>query len=128
MKLASLLAAIALMISSSAFAAKPPNIVMIMTDDVAPMDISAIHRGIGAVKTPNIDRIAKETGLWQSGKEMAEAIWNASQKGMWAFHDMLLVARVREVMAGNPHMSIGTAVQEAEKFIAMLIDQWYTNQ
>lgn len=60
MKLASLLAAIALMISSSAFAAKPPNIVMIMTDDVAPMDISAIHRGIGAVKTPNIDRIAKE--------------------------------------------------------------------
>ena len=40
--------------------AKAPNIVMIMTDDVAPMDISAIHRGIGAVNTPNIDRIAKE--------------------------------------------------------------------
>ncbi|MEI8156011.1 MAG: arylsulfatase [Burkholderiales bacterium] len=38
----------------------PPNIVMIMTDDVAPMDISAVHRGIGAVRTPNIDRIAKE--------------------------------------------------------------------
>ena len=40
--------------------AKTPNIVMIMTDDVAPMDISAIHRGIGAVNTPNIDRLAKE--------------------------------------------------------------------
>lgn len=38
----------------------PPNIVMIMTDDVSPMDISAIHRGLGAVKTPSIDRIAKE--------------------------------------------------------------------
>ena len=37
-----------------------PNIVMIMTDDVAPFDISAIHRGIGAVATPNIDRIALE--------------------------------------------------------------------
>ncbi|MBP7081084.1 MAG: arylsulfatase [Rhodocyclaceae bacterium] len=41
-------------------AAKTPNIVVIMTDDVAPMDISAIHRGLGAVETPNIDRIAKE--------------------------------------------------------------------
>jgi arylsulfatase A-like enzyme len=33
---------------------------MIMTDDVAPYDISAIHRGIGAVSTPNIDRLARE--------------------------------------------------------------------
>jgi arylsulfatase A-like enzyme len=38
----------------------PPNIVMIMTDDVAPFDISAIHRGLGAVSTPNIDRLAHE--------------------------------------------------------------------
>jgi arylsulfatase A-like enzyme len=38
----------------------PPNVVVIMTDDVAPMDISAIHRGLGAVRTPNIDRIAGE--------------------------------------------------------------------
>ena len=37
-----------------------PNIVMIMADDVAPNDISAIHRGLGAVRTPNIDRLAKE--------------------------------------------------------------------
>ena len=37
-----------------------PNIVMIMADDVAPSDISAIHRGLGAVRTPNIDRLAKE--------------------------------------------------------------------
>jgi len=39
---------------------RPPNIVMIMTDDVAPMDVSAIHRGLGAVRTPNIDRLARE--------------------------------------------------------------------
>ncbi|WP_282037508.1 arylsulfatase [Saccharicrinis aurantiacus] len=42
-----------------AFAQKP-NIVVITTDDVAPMDISAYHRGLGAVSTPNIDRIAEE--------------------------------------------------------------------
>jgi hypothetical protein len=40
--------------------AAPPNIVVIMTDDVAPFDVSAIHRGLGAVNTPNIDRIARE--------------------------------------------------------------------
>ncbi len=37
-----------------------PNIVVIMTDDVPPMDISAYHRGLGAVTTANIDRIAAE--------------------------------------------------------------------
>jgi arylsulfatase len=31
-----------------------------MVDDVAPMDVSAIHRGVGAVNTPNLDRIANE--------------------------------------------------------------------
>ncbi|MCU0919283.1 MAG: arylsulfatase [Burkholderiaceae bacterium] len=40
--------------------AAPPNIVVIMTDDVAPFDVSAIHRGLGAVATPNIDRLARE--------------------------------------------------------------------
>jgi arylsulfatase A-like enzyme len=31
-----------------------------MTDDMAPLDVSAYHRGLGAVRTPNIDRIARE--------------------------------------------------------------------
>ena len=48
-----------LLCSAWAFGQKP-NIVVITTDDVAPMDISAYHRGLGAVETPNIDRIAKE--------------------------------------------------------------------
>ena len=47
--------------NSSVFAAQEkPNIVVIMVDDVAPFDISAIHRGLGAVSTPNIDQIATE--------------------------------------------------------------------
>lgn len=41
-------------------ATKRPNIVAIMIDDMAPMDLSAYHRGIGAVHTPNIDRLAQE--------------------------------------------------------------------
>lgn len=41
-------------------AGSKPNIVVIMTDDVAPFDLSAYHRGLGAVRTPNIDRIAAE--------------------------------------------------------------------
>ena len=50
---------------SSSAIADAPNIVTIMLDDVAPMDISAYHRGLGAVKTPNIDRIA-ESGVMVS--------------------------------------------------------------
>jgi arylsulfatase len=55
--------ALALPLAPEAVAQAPkgsPNIVVIMTDDLAPMDVSAIHRGLGAVNTPNIDRIAKE--------------------------------------------------------------------
>lgn len=37
-----------------------PNIIAIMIDDMAPMDLSAYHRGLGAVHTPNIDRLAQE--------------------------------------------------------------------
>jgi arylsulfatase len=37
-----------------------PNIVAIMIDDMAPMDLSAYHRGVGAVSTPNMDRLASE--------------------------------------------------------------------
>ncbi|MSR09378.1 MAG: arylsulfatase [Gammaproteobacteria bacterium] len=43
-----------------AAAADKPNILVIMTDDLAPQDISAYHRGLGAVTTPNIDKIAAQ--------------------------------------------------------------------
>jgi len=54
----SLLALAIMSASTASVAAEQPNIVAIMLDDVSPMDISAYHRGLGAVKTPNIDRIA----------------------------------------------------------------------
>lgn len=43
-----------------AAAADKPNILVIMTDDVAPQDISAYHRGLGAITTPSIDKIAAQ--------------------------------------------------------------------
>jgi arylsulfatase len=51
---------IAAPVAASAQEQPKPNIVVIMTDDVAPFDISAYHRGLGAVTTTNIDRIATE--------------------------------------------------------------------
>lgn len=40
-----------------------PNIVAIMTDDVAPYDLSCYHRGLVGYETPNIDRLAKEGSM-----------------------------------------------------------------
>ena len=45
-------------------AARKPNIVMIMGDDVGMWNISAYHRGMMGGSTPNIDRIAKEGALF----------------------------------------------------------------
>jgi arylsulfatase A-like enzyme len=39
---------------------KPPNIVMIMGDDVGMWNLSAYHQGMMGGRTPNIDRIANE--------------------------------------------------------------------
>jgi hypothetical protein len=39
---------------------RPPNILVIMGDDVGWFNISAYHRGIMSGKTPNLDRLASE--------------------------------------------------------------------
>src|ERR1019366_6642208 len=43
---------------------KPPNIVVIMGDDVGIWNISAYHRGMMGGRTPNIDRIANDGALF----------------------------------------------------------------
>ncbi len=45
---------------STALMAKPPNILVIMSDDVGWQNVSAYSHGVMGYKTPNIDRIAKE--------------------------------------------------------------------
>jgi arylsulfatase A-like enzyme len=41
-------------------AQKPPNILVIMGDDVGWFNIGAYHRGIMSGRTPNLDRLASE--------------------------------------------------------------------
>ena len=43
-----------------ALAAKKPNIVVIMGDDIGMWNIGAYHRGMMAGTTPNIDKLAAE--------------------------------------------------------------------
>ena len=43
---------------------KKPNILMIMADDIGWSNVSAYNLGIMGYRTPNIDRIAKEGGLF----------------------------------------------------------------
>src|SRR3978361_1988161 len=50
--------------ASAQTAAKKPNIVVIMADDVGIWNVSAYHRGMMGGSTPNIDRIAKEGALF----------------------------------------------------------------
>jgi len=53
-----------LQLSSSAFAAKKPNMLVIWGDDIGIVNVSAYSKGMMGYKTPNIDRIAKEGMLF----------------------------------------------------------------
>jgi arylsulfatase A-like enzyme len=45
-------------------AGRRPNILFIMGDDIGWMQVGAYHRGIGLGETPNIDRLAREGGMF----------------------------------------------------------------
>ena len=49
---------------AQASSAKPPNIIVIMGDDIGMWNIGAYHRGLMAGKTPNLDKLAKEGMLF----------------------------------------------------------------
>src|ERR1700757_1233592 len=59
-------AALAVMLSSVAGLAQqsPPNILVIMADDIGYWNISAYNRGQMGYRTPNIDRIANEGAIF----------------------------------------------------------------
>ncbi|MDI1313467.1 sulfatase-like hydrolase/transferase, partial [Prosthecobacter sp.] len=50
---------------SATFAAKPPNVIVIMADDLGYGDVSC--NGTKALKTPNIDQLAAEGLRFTSG-------------------------------------------------------------
>ncbi len=49
---------------AQAAGAKPPNIVVIMGDDIGMWNIGAYHRGLMAGRTPNLDKLGKEGMLF----------------------------------------------------------------
>jgi len=55
---------VALLFSAVAQAASKPNILVIWGDDIGVHNISAYNHGIMGYRTPNIDRIAKEGGMF----------------------------------------------------------------
>jgi arylsulfatase A-like enzyme len=57
----------AIFATSTSFAqqsAAPPNILVIMADDIGYWNISAYNRGMMGYRTPNIDRIASEGAIF----------------------------------------------------------------
>jgi arylsulfatase len=61
MKLHKILCAItALVLSSLSWAAKPPNIIVIMADDVGWASLGSYHQGVKSIETPHLDKLASE--------------------------------------------------------------------
>lgn len=55
-----------LTLGAAAAQAKKPNVLVIMGDDIGIFNISAYHQGMMGYNTPNIDRLAKEGGMFMS--------------------------------------------------------------
>jgi arylsulfatase A-like enzyme len=64
---------------------KRPNILFIMGDDIGWMQVGAYHRGIGLGETPNIDRLAREGGMFTTyyGMQSCTSGRNAFITGMY---------------------------------------------
>ena len=62
----SIFAAVALIAFAAApvLAAKKPNIIIVMGDDIGIWNIGAYHRGMMAGRTPNIDKLAREGAIF----------------------------------------------------------------
>jgi arylsulfatase A-like enzyme len=95
-------------------ATKPPNIVMIMSDDVGIWNLSCYHRGMMGGSTPNIDRIAKEGALFTDyyGQQSCTAGRAAFILGQTPFRTGLL-------KVGMPAAKQG--VQDSDPTIAELL-------
>ncbi|WP_432723848.1 arylsulfatase [Jeongeupia wiesaeckerbachi] len=109
----------ATVLASPLYAADKPNIVMIMVDDMAPMDVSAYHRGLGAVDTPNIDRLAQE-GMMVSDYYAQPS----STAGRAAFITGQYPIRTGLTSVGQPGSKVG--LQDGDVTLAQLLkDEGY---
>src|SRR5471030_412061 len=93
---------------------KPPNIVMIMGDDVGMWNLSTYHQGMMGGRTPNIDRIANEGAKFTDyyGQQSCTAGRAAFILGQTPFRTGL-------VMVGLPGAKQG--IQDTDPTIAELI-------
>ena len=64
---------------STALVAKPPNILVIMSDDVGFTNVSAYSHGVMGYNTPNIDRIAKEGIMFTDHYAQLQAVQHLLQ-------------------------------------------------
>ncbi len=101
------LAALLLLTAARAEAQKKPNIVVIMADDIGWFNPSCYNMGIMGYKTPNIDRIAKEGGLFTD--------WYAQQSctaGRAAFVTGQSPIRTGLTKVGLPGADIGLSAKD----------------
>src|SRR5712691_54259 len=86
---------------------RKPNILMIMADDIGWFNVSAYNHGIMGYRTPNIDRIAKEGGMFTD--------WYGEQSctaGRAAFITGQSPIRTGLTKVGLPGADVGLSVED----------------
>jgi arylsulfatase A-like enzyme len=91
---------------------KKPNILFIMADDIGWMQVGAYHRGIGLGETPNIDRIAREGGMFTTYYAMQSCTSgrNAFITGMYPLRTGMIPPQLpgspTYLLPGTPMLSV----------------------
>jgi arylsulfatase len=101
-------------IASSALAAKKPNILVIMGDDIGIPNLSIYSHGMMGYQTPNIDRLAKEGMMFTD--YYAE---NSCTAGRAAFITGQTVLRTGLSRVGMPGAAVG--IQDKDPTLAELL-------
>src|SRR5579864_5436005 len=102
---------------------KPPNIVVIMGDDIGIWNIGAYHRGMMAGRTPNLDKLATEGMLFTD--YYAEASCTA---GRAAFITGELPIRTGMTTVGQAGAAIGLPAEAATLATALKSMGYATGQ
>ena len=113
-------AALFSVIAPAQAADKKPNILFIMGDDIGWMQPSCYHRGLMVGETPNIDRLAKEGGMFMTyyAQQSCTAGRNAFITGM----NPLRTGMIPPQLPGSP-----SYLQPGTPFLAkFLLDQGYS--
>lgn len=121
------LACIAAAFSGNAFAAQPPNIVLILSDDQAWMDYGFM--GHPDIKTPHLDKLAEESLLFERGyvaSPLCRPSLASMVTGLYPFEHGVTG---NDVFGNKDRMQLDAPVQEAfhrhPSFIRELVNNGY---